>query len=185
MKINFGVFKGKKLIIGKNLKMRPTQSMAKSIIFNLLEITSNSMVLDLFSGTGALGFESASLGAKVVFWIDNNKDSTKAIKENIEHLKLDKNNYQVFNTDFRRALKKLPFKPTIIFLDPPFIATKYYEEALILILETKALAPNGIIILEKRKNVTIESLESYKIIVRRIMGEKEILFLKKNMNNDD
>ncbi len=163
--------------------MRPTQSMAKSIIFNLAKITDESLVLDLFSGTGALGFESASLGAKSVIWIDNNRNSTTAIKKNIKEFKLDPNNFKVFNTDFRRALKNLPFKPTIIFLDPPFIATKYYEEALNIILETRILASNGVIILEKRKNVTIEALESYKIIVRRQMGGKEILFLEENISN--
>ncbi len=67
MKINFGQFKRRTLIIGDNNKMRPTQSSAKSIIFNVLNITSEDTVADLFAGTGALGFESASLGAGKVY----------------------------------------------------------------------------------------------------------------------
>jgi 16S rRNA (guanine966-N2)-methyltransferase len=63
MKINFGKLKRRNLVVGDNKKMRPTQSMAKSIIFNMLDIDSSTKVLDLFAGTGGLGFEAASLGA--------------------------------------------------------------------------------------------------------------------------
>ncbi len=55
------------LVIGDNNKMRPTQSSAKSIIFNVLNIKESDTVADLFAGTGALGFESASLGASKVY----------------------------------------------------------------------------------------------------------------------
>jgi 16S rRNA (guanine966-N2)-methyltransferase len=66
MKINFGKYRSKNLIVGKNQKMRPTQAIAKKIIFNLIKIKNEDLVLDLFAGTGALGFESLSLGAKKV-----------------------------------------------------------------------------------------------------------------------
>lgn len=160
--------------------MRPTQSMAKSIIFNVLEIDENKSVLDLFSGTGALGFEAASLGAKKVYWIDNNLETIMAINENIKRLKLDQNNFKAFKTDFRRALKKINFKPDIIFLDPPFIATKYYDEALKIINDNNILADDGVIVLEKNNNLQINEFKSYKIILNKIMGNKNIIFLKRS-----
>ncbi|NOQ50215.1 MAG: 16S rRNA (guanine(966)-N(2))-methyltransferase RsmD [Mycoplasmataceae bacterium] len=180
MKINFGIHKRKTLIIGDNKKMRPTQSMAKSIIFNVLEIDENKSVLDLFSGTGALGFEAASLGAEKVYWIDNNLETIMAINENIKRLKLDQNNFKAFKTDFRRALKKINFKPDIIFLDPPFIATKYYDEALKIINDNNILADDGVIVLEKNNNLQINEFKSYKIILNKIMGNKNIIFLKRS-----
>ncbi len=177
MKINFGKYKNRNLIVGNNQKMRPTQSMAKSKIFNLINIDEESCVLDLFAGTGALGFESTSLGAKKVYWVDNNKFSFQAISKNIKSFDLDKNNFKVFNTDFRRALKKLDFKPNVIFLDPPFIAKKYYDEVLKIVYNDDILDKNGIIILEKEKNTQINEITKFKIIENRKLGEKEIIIL--------
>ncbi len=178
MKINFGKFKRKVLIVGDNNKMRPTQSSAKSIIFNVLDITETDTVADLFAGTGALGFESASLGASKVYWSDNNIESVKAIQKNIDNLGLDQKNYKIFKTDFRMVLKKLPFKPTIIFLDPPFIATKYYDEALDFIIDNNVLHDDGVIVMEKPFKVEIKSLERFSYIDKRRMGDKDVMFLK-------
>lgn len=179
MKINFGKHKRKVLIIGDNDKMRPTQSSAKSIIFNVLKISSEDTVADLFAGTGALGFESMSLGAKKVFWSDNNIESVKAIQKNINNLELDPKNFKVFKSDFRMVLKKLPFKPTVIFLDPPFVATKYYNEALDYILDNDVMDDNGVIVMEKPFKIEVESLKRFSSLDKRRMGDKDVIFLKK------
>lgn len=183
MKINFGSLKRRNLEIGKNDKMRPTQSMAKSIIFNLIKINNEDLVLDLFAGTGALGFEAVSLGAKKVYWIDNNHESFKAIKKNIENFDLSFENFKVFKTDFRRAITKIDFKPSIIFLDPPFIATKYYDEALKIINKHNVMSNNGVIILEKQHKTIIHELVNYEIHDQRKLGEKDILILKYKSKN--
>ncbi|BDU67519.1 MAG: RNA methyltransferase [Candidatus Tyloplasma litorale] len=181
MKINFGNYKRKKLIVGDNNKMKPTQAMAKSIIFNKLNINENDKVVDLFAGTGALGFEAVSLGAKIVYWSDVNKHSYNAIQKNIELLKLDSSKFKVFKSDFRMVLKKLPFKPTIIFLDPPFIATKYYNEALQIILDNDLLDEDGLIVMEKPFKLKIELLNenNFSQIEVRKFGDKDIVFAKK------
>lgn len=177
MKINFGKFKSRKIIIGANEKMRPTQSMTKSIIFDTLKISKGTRVLDLFSGTGLLGFESMSLGADKVYWSDNNIESYKSIKNNIEKFKLDKDNFIVFKTDFRIMIKKLPFKANLIFLDPPFTATHYYDEALDLILKYEVLEKNGIIVIEKPYKSEIKSIEKFNILKHKKIGNKDIVFL--------
>lgn len=179
MKINFGHLKNRLIFTTKNPKMRPTQGMAKSIIFNVLKINQNTVVLDLFAGTGSLGFEAASLGAKKVVWIDNNNDSIKFIKYTIDKLELDKKNFEAFRNDFRSAIKKNSIKFNLIFLDPPFIATHYYDEALKLVLKFDLLEDDGIIVLEKPKKMKINITSQYTIKLRKIIGEKEIFFLKK------
>ncbi len=158
--------------------MRPTQSSAKSIMFNVLNISSKDIVVDLFAGTGALGFESASLGAGTVYWSDNNIESVKAIEKNIKELELDSKNFKVFKSDFRMVLKKLPFKPTILFLDPPFIATKYYDEALDFILDNDILSEDAVIVMEKPFKIEIKSLERFANIDKRRMGDKDLMFLR-------
>lgn len=177
MKINFGEFKRRNIIIGKNERMRPTQSMAKSIIFNLIEINDETKVMDLFAGTGLLGFESMSLGAKCVTWSDNNIKSVNAIQSNIDNFKLDKDNFKVFKVDFRIALKNIPYKPNLIFLDPPFISEKYYNEALDLIYKKNILEEGGVIVIEKPKKYNIYFLENFIIKDRRSLGEKDILII--------
>lgn len=158
--------------------MRPTQSSAKSIMFNVLNITEDDLVADLFAGTGALGFESASLGAGKVFWSDNNIESVKAIQKNIEQFELDPKSFKVFKSDFRMVLRKLPFKPTIIFLDPPFIATKYYNEALDFIIDNEILDKNGVIVMEKPFKIEVDSLVRFGSVDKRRMGDKDLLFLR-------
>ncbi|BDV03471.1 MAG: 16S rRNA (guanine(966)-N(2))-methyltransferase RsmD [Candidatus Hepatoplasma scabrum] len=180
MKINFGKYRNTNLVVGKNEKMRPTTAIAKKIIFNTLKIREDDLVIDLFAGTGALGFEAWSLGAKKIIWIDNNLKSYQAIKKNISDLKLSKNDYQVFHTDFRRALKKIPFAATIIFLDPPFISEKYYDLSLKIINEHNLLSDQGVIILEKPSTYNLNNLKLYNIFINKKVGvNQEIFFLRK------
>lgn len=179
MKINYGKLKRRNLVVGDNKKMRPTQSMTKSIVFNMLNIDNTTKVLDLFAGTGSLGFEALSAGASKVIWSDNNLESVKAIEKNIEIFDLDKENFKVFKSDFRTVLKKLPFKADIIFLDPPFIASKYYDEALQLILDNDLLSEVGTIVIEKNFKSNINLLEKFNISNSRRVGENDILLLTK------
>lgn len=178
MKILYGNLKGKNLIVCKNLNMRPTEARAKSVIFNTLNIDSDDKVIDIFAGTGSLGFEAISFNAKKVYFSDNNLKSYQAIKKNINTFDLNANNYKVFHTDFRRFLKKIDFKATIIFIDPPFIASHYYDEALNIIFNNKILNKEGTIVLEKLVKVEIKNLLLFSIFKQKKLGEREILFLK-------
>lgn len=179
MKINYGKLKRRNIVVGDNKKMKPTQSMAKSIIFNLLKINKETKVLDLFAGTGLLGFESASLGAGMVYWSDNNIESVKAIENNIKQFQLNTKNFKVFKSDFRMVLKKIPFKVDILFLDPPFIATKYYNEALELIKEKDVLSEDGVIVIERPYKLEISKMEDFTIKENRRVGEKDIIIISK------
>lgn len=175
MKINFGTLKGRSIFVGKNEKMRPTTSIAKDKIFNILKINENDIVLDIFAGTGSLGLESLSLGAKKAIFLDNNIESFKAINKNLKEF--DFKDSKIYFGDFRTKLKSLKEKFTIIFLDPPFSVEKYYDEALILILKKELLEKNGIIVLEKNKKLKISLLKDFNIINEKNVGEKDILFL--------
>ncbi len=177
MKINFGKFKGQNIIIGNNKKMRPTQSFAKSVIFDSLKIEYSTIVLDLFAGTGSLGFESASLGADSVYWIDNNIESFRSIKENIKKFNLNPKKFKAFKTDFRIALNKINQKIDLLFLDPPFVALKYYDEALEIIYKNSILNSKGVIVLEKPNNLNLDNINKFKIIKIKKFGYKEIIFL--------
>ncbi len=178
MRIQFGSHKGRKLVVGNNKKMKPTQSITKDKIFNTISINEGDVFVDLFAGTGAVGFEAASLGASKVIWSDIDSSNVKAISENIEKLGLDEN-FKAYKSDFRLALKKLDFKADYIFIDPPFVAVKYYDEVIELVEKYDILSEKGILIIEKPRKVELKAEQSYKIKVRKNIGDKEVLILEK------
>ena len=82
MNIISGIFKSIKIKTSKDLSYRPTKSLVRKSIFDSLDYYNFNSVCDLFSGTGIIGFESASRGAKFVTFVDNNYRAIKLIQEN-------------------------------------------------------------------------------------------------------
>ncbi len=183
MKINFGIYKNRKIVIPDNKRMRPTTSMVKSIIFNTIAIDDTMVVLDLFAGTGSLGLETLSLGAKKVYFIDNNKASVDAIKQTLKVLDVLPERFEIICTDFRRVLSsKLNYD--LILLDPPFSIEMYFKAALKQIHKNNLLNLNGMIMLEKPFKMKIEEINLFKIQKQKRKGDKEILFLIKKEDEE-
>ncbi len=178
MKINFGNYRNKKIESPKNLKMRPTTSFVKSIIFNTLNFNNIEIVLDAFAGTGALGLESLSMGVGKVIFCDNNIHSIKSIRMTLEKMEINKNKYEIINGDFRQVLKSnLIEKYDLIFLDPPFSVEKYFNESLQLIYDKKKLSDEGIIVLETSSKLHLNEINLFKIQKEKKYGDKKIYFL--------
>lgn len=121
MRIISGELKGKKLFTLAGDNTRPTLDNVKEAIFNILgNIFYDKAVLDLFSGSGALGLEAISRGARKCVFSDVSKDAVKVIEANIEACKL-KDKAEVFNDDFQNIICKFTNKDfSIVFLDPPY-----------------------------------------------------------------
>lgn len=89
MRVISGIARGSKIETIDSLKTRPTLDRVKEALFNILQNDiKDSIVLDLFAGSGALGIESLSRGAKKVYFCDNNIDAIKVIKRNLEKTRL-------------------------------------------------------------------------------------------------
>ena len=118
MRIISGKYKGKKLE-GFNIEgTRPTLDRVKESLFGMIQTyIQNSQVLDLFAGSGALGLEAISNGAKICYLIDNNKEAIKTIKQNSQNFDED---LKIINIDYKKFLKETNEKFDIIFLDPPY-----------------------------------------------------------------
>ena len=136
-------------------------------------------VLDLFSGSGAIGLEFASRGAKLVVLCDNSKKAIELIKKNIEKTHLEEK-VQLYNLDFKEALKnEEKNKFDIIYLDPPY-KTDDIKEAIQLIKEYKMIKDDGIIIAETDEVEKIEKqLKELNIknINKRKYGRANLLFI--------
>lgn len=151
MRVISGKFKYKRLFAPIDNKVRPTTDRIKETLFNILtskgfggEIT----VLDLFGGSGALGIEAISRGAKRTVFIDRDPESIKLIKQNLNHVGAKPDEYEVYAVDFEFALKKLKGRKfDLIFADPPY--KKGLENTIItLIKHYGILDKNGVLLIE-------------------------------------
>ena len=106
MRIIGGNFKGKKLFLPKDKNTRPLKDIVKESIFNLIQHSKkinleieNSLVLDLFSGTGSFGIECISRGSKRVIFYENYNKAIEILQKNLDSLKNIKN-YKIYKSDF-------------------------------------------------------------------------------------
>lgn len=163
MRVVAGKYKRTPLKTINSLSTRPTKDMVKEALFSSIYIDEDTSFLDLFSGSGAIGIEALSRGAKEVYFNDLNKDAVKVINENLNKLK---ENRFVYNLNYDTCLFKLRGNQfDYIFLDPPY-SFKEYENVFKLIGEYNLLNDNGKIIVEVKKDVELDdnicSLNKYK-----------------------
>lgn len=148
MRVITGIYKGRKIMSLKHEGVRPTTDRVKENIFNIISsYISDSVVLDLFSGTGAIGIECLSRGAKEVYFVDSDRDSYKLTCDNLSSMQISaKVALQDFNIALLNFYKK-GIKFDIIYLDPPY-KSMYAEFAIAKIFEYQLLTSDGIIVWE-------------------------------------
>lgn len=149
MRVIAGKYRGKKLKEFSLSSTKPTLDRVKESLFSSIQFDLvGAYVLDLFSGTGALGIESISRGAKSVDFVDSNPDAIKIIKENLQDIQCDFSINKIDYLAFLNNAIKLGKKYDIVLLDPPF-ATDYGLKAIDFILTNNLLNENGIIMYER------------------------------------
>ena len=180
MKIISGKYKGR-ILEGFDLKgTRPTMDRVKESLFAMIQNNIlDSTVLDLFSGSGNLGIEALSEGAKFSYFVDVNKQACKTIKNNLE--KIGDSNYKVIETDYLKALdyfynEKIKFD--IIFLDPPY-NTDYVKKSLEKIEEYNLIDDKGIIVCESNNLEKIIIPNFCRLKKEKKYGDKFIVLLEK------
>lgn len=123
MRIIGGSLKGKKLFSPPGKKVRPTADRLRETIFNILsDKIPGTIVLDLFSGTGAFGIESLSRGAKQAVFVEKSREALHVIQRNIKACALGKQ-AQVIKWDIAKnlnCLRRIPFRYDLVFMDPPY-----------------------------------------------------------------
>lgn len=150
MRVIAGSVKGRSLKAPKGMQTRPTTDRVKEAIFSIIHpYIIDSVILDLFSGTGNLGIEALSRGAQKVYFVDNNKASIHIIKENIENTSFQQKSVILFS-DAHRVIKKCSIENIqfdIIFMDPPYLKDMIIP-MLNAIIEGDLLRRDGIIVIE-------------------------------------
>ena len=159
MRVISGKAKGVVLKTPEGMQTRPTADRVKEALFSILQFDlPGTKVLDLFGGTGQLGIEAISRGAKSAVFVDAGDAPCKLIKENLRRAKME-NEGRVVRTDYLQFLSQCRETFNIIFLDPPY-AEVFLENAIKKISEIDILQSGGIIVaerpVEKALNLEIE-----------------------------
>lgn len=178
MKIISGSLKGR-IVKGYDIiGTRPTMQRVKESLFATIQNhINNSIVLDLFAGTGNYGIEAISNGSKFVYFNDSNPICTKVIKDNLDTFKV--NNYQILNLDYMKCLEYLNnVKLDLIFLDPPY-KEDYINKVLSYIDEYNMLNDNGLIICELINNNLSNNYQHFSIWKEKKYGDKRVIIYKK------
>lgn len=152
MRIIAGIFKGRKLSPPSDLTVRPTPDRVKEALFSILSNRiQNAVVVDLFSGSGNLGLEALSRGARLCYFGDNSKDSIRLIQGNVAHCKAEATS-RIFLGDYRNVLGKLKENADIVLVDPPY-KKDLWMDVLCVLSEQKMMNPEGLIVLEHPKEI--------------------------------
>ena len=150
MRVISGKLKGRKIDGYDILGTRPTMDRVKESLFAMIQDNiKDSIVLDLFAGSGGLGIEAISNGANMCYFIDHNKEVIKILNNNINNLNI-KDKSKVILSDWKKflndsAINNLKFD--LIFVDPPY-DYDVYEKILEKVSTLNLLKQNGLIILE-------------------------------------
>lgn len=183
MRVISGSKKGYKLKAPKGKDTRPTEDRIKESLFNILrEIDEESVVLDLYAGSGSIGIEFLSRGAKKAYFVDKSYLSVKAIGENLSHTGLEEK-AEIIKKDVLRAIKQLGnqnIQFDYIFMDPPY-GRNLIINAIEDIRKEDILRERGLIIVEHEKKLVLkEQLYGFTKLDCRNYGSKFLTFYINN-----
>jgi 16S rRNA (guanine966-N2)-methyltransferase len=183
MRIVGGRFRGRALAAPKHEGLRPTADRVRESLFNILEhgveglALEGARVVDLFAGTGALGFEALSRGAAFCLFVEESPEARALIRDTIEALQLT-GSTRIFRrdaTDLGPAGTMAPF--TLAFLDPPY-GRGLGARALASLAQGGWLEPGALAVLEERADAEIALPQGFEEIDRRTWGDTQALFAR-------
>ncbi len=181
MRITTGIYKGRKISMAKGI--RPTQNITRKAVFDILGDVQGLFFLELFAGSGAVGIEALSRGAKGVFFVESNFTVIGVLKENLAYI--NPAQYAIFHEDAQFSIKRL-FKEgrkfDIVFLDPPYDAG-LLKKTLQTIVAYDILTPAGLVIAQHSKKESLpENLGVLSLLRQKSYGSTFLsIFLKKGL----
>jgi len=178
MRVISGLYKGR-MLDGFDIDgTRPTQDRIKESLFgSIQDYIEDSVVLDLFAGSGNLGIEALSNGAKECYFVDNNKIAINTINNNLNKIGISSN---LLNKDFKDALeyfKDNNIKFDLVFLDPPY-KDDYIDYSINYLLDNNLLNDKSIVVAEFENNIKTD-YELLTIKKEKKFGYKKIVIFKK------
>jgi 16S rRNA (guanine966-N2)-methyltransferase len=182
MRVVGGRLKGRTLASHASRDIRPTADRLRESLFNILihaydDPIEDARVLDLFAGTGALGIEAISRGAKFALFVDNGTEARALLRNNVEALGLG-GVTKVYRRDATRLGPAHPMEPfALVFLDPPY-RMQLAEKALVSLRDGGWLTPGALLVVEEAKAAELVAPEGFGQLERRVYDDTEFTFLR-------
>ena len=185
MRIISGKFKGLKLYSPSNLEVRPTSDRLKESLFSILSTTKydidiiNSNVIDICTGTGALGIEALSRGAKNIYFVDNEQNSLDIVRKNLSKIKFsndEKANIKIIKADAKKPFKNINIIFNIVLIDPPY-NSNIFHSCLQNLKKENLIDFKSHIFLETSKKEVLE-LEGFEVLDIKLYGKSKLTILK-------
>jgi len=179
LRIVSGTLKGRRLSTPRGMDIRPTSDKVREAVFNILPREFPfEKVLDLFAGTGAMGLEALSRGAREATFVDSGAEAIALIKKNIESCGVEARVYRSGAGDSLKQFARKGEKFDLIIIDPPYSST-LLKEAIEAIDRGGILAPGGAIVAETTKRMALEAdLKSLELFDERRYGDTVVYFLR-------
>ena len=183
LRIIGGEYRGRKLKVPTGNDVRPTSDRVREALFNLLssllswdELT----VLDLYAGSGALGLEALSRGAKHAIFIEASRRHLKILQQNVELMSPEQGRFELVQDRAVRWISHFadPEKPCLAFLDPPF-SGKEYDHMLEKLAFLPAIRTGSIIVVESQDSREIKFPEIMELLKHRRYGSVTLDILRK------
>jgi 16S rRNA (guanine966-N2)-methyltransferase len=182
MRVVGGRLKGRNLASPASREIRPTADRLRESLFNILihaydDPVAEARVLDLFAGTGALGIEAVSRGAKFALFVDNGAEARALLRNNVEALGLGgvTKVYRRDATDLGEAHPMEPF--SLVFLDPPY-ARNLAGKALASLRAGGWLKPDAVLVVEEATAAAFAAPDGFEELERRVYDDTEFVFLR-------
>ena len=182
MRVVGGRLRGRTLASPSSRDIRPTADRLRESLFNILvhaydDPIAEARVLDLFAGTGALGIEAASRGAKFTLFVDNGAEARALLRNNVEALGLG-GITKVYRRDATNLGPAHPVEPfSLVFLDPPY-GKGLADKALASLRDGGWLTPNALLVVEEAKAAAFVAPNGFQELERRVYDDTELVFLR-------
>jgi 16S rRNA (guanine966-N2)-methyltransferase len=182
MRVVGGRLRGRNIASPSTQEIRPTADRLRESVFNILmhaydDPIGDARVLDLFAGTGALGIEAISRGAKFVLFVDSGAEARALLRNNVESLGLG-GVTKVYRRDATNPGPAHPVEPfALAFLDPPY-GKGLAEKSLAALRDGGWLVPGALVVVEEAKAAGFAAPDAYEELERRAYDDTEFVFLR-------
>ena len=182
MRIVGGKLGGRTLLTPKSQGIRPTSDRLREALFNILQHAyadpvSGARVLDLFAGTGAMGFEALSRGAGFVLFVDDGAEARALLRGNSDALGAGGAS-KIYRRDATRLGPVAPLAPfSLAFLDPPY-GKGLAERALTSACDGAWFTPDALVVVEEAAGAGFTAPAGFEELERRDYGDTHVAFLR-------
>lgn len=183
MRVIAGRYRSRQLVSPRGMKTRPTSDRMRETLFNVLAPKMDgAVVADLFAGTGAIGIEALSRGARQVYFAENARPALTALRANLGALGIGAEAVveAAGSLPLLRRLVASGVRLDVAYLDPPYRETEAYEQVLGFLAAQPVLQPDAVVVAEHTRRMELPKLpglEAYREITH---GEASICFFRRN-----